>query len=640
MENVFERIEMKNITLIFGIFLIIATAVLGYSISIEETYSGFTNSQTCYAHGNHVFLLDHYRVYSFNPSTGAFVDTLNLGEYVRSIDIEGSVAVVMGITKLYLIDVSDPTSMTLLDDLSVGMGSMGWDAVIDGSMVYCAVQNRAIVAEITGTSLTMRGAFYPYGSFPMVRCIEINGETMYVGDANSGIYAVDVSNPATPSIRMSASTPGSKIDLEVLPGDKLIVADGAYVGIDSTSVRIFDIPTPTTMTEIGAWVQFGGDAIEVNTPSPYNRVALADGEGGVKIIDISDPDDPYLVAHQATTDLINGIYVSNDTLYVAGMSNFYIMTTDAFGSDSDTVVTHVPASVDSVWPEDLIISSCAPYFDWFYTAGSLPIDPGSAIIEINGATFTGYDTEVSIGGGIISIDMEGYPYLSHDTVYAELTYLSDTAGSTAVGIGLSSLIVLDLDPPALTDVSPMPGDSVHRDSVAVSGNIADSGPASLDESGFRVIINSISYSPSGIYLDFIPPAFICTPMGSFSPGNEVEVCVTAEDMPDECPSNELDTCWIFFIRTTGIAESGLPDNVSLSASPNPFNSATTLTIGSLPEGESRLEIFDIHGRMVDVIEKSKFVNNRAVWEPSAEIGSGLYFAGFPGGEMIRVVFLK
>ncbi len=631
---------MRNITLISGIFLIITTAVVGYTISIEETYSGFSNSQTCAVHGDYVFLLDHYKIYSFNPSTGAFVDTLNLGEYVRSIDFEGSVAVVMGISNLYLIDVSDPTSMSTLDNLSVGMGSMGWDAVIDGSMVYCAVQNRAIIAEVTGSSLTMRGAFYPYGSFPMVRCIENNGETMYVGDGNSGIYAVDVSNPATPSIRMSASTPGSKIDLEVIPGDKLIVADGAYVGIDSTSVRIFNIPAPTTFTEIGAWVQFGGDAIEVNTPSPYNRVALADGEGGVKIIDISDPDDPHLLVQQATTDLINGIYVSNDTLYVAGMSNFYIMTTDAFGSDSDTVVTHISASIDSVSPDEILISSCAPYFEWFYTEGSLPIDPGSALIEIDGETFTGFDTEVSIGGGIISIDMDGYPYSSHDTVHAELTYLADTADSAAVGIGMSSSMILDLDPPSLTDVYPMPGDSVHRDSVAVSGSIADYGPAGLDESGFRVIIDGISYSPSGIYLDFTPPAFTCTPMGSFSPGNEVEVCVTAEDMPELCSSNELDTCWTFFIRTAGIGESGLPENVSLSASPNPFNSATMLTIGQMPKGETRLEIYDIHGRIVDVIDKSRFVNNRAVWEPSPEIGSGLYFAGFPNGEMIRVVFLK
>lgn len=630
---------MKKTIFIFIVLIGLAALAYSQSITIEETYPGFTNAQVCAKYGGYVYLLDHYNIYSYDPSLGSIVDTLNVGEYVRNIDFSGSKAVVVAVSTIYLIDISYPTDMASLDMIPVS-GSMGWDVAIEGSIVTVAAQSQAMVIEIVGDSLMSRGVYYPISPFPMVRSIEINGETMYVGDANGGIYSVDVSTPSSPILRMTTSTPGNKVGLEVIPGDKLIVADGAYTGVDSTSVRIFDIPSPTSFTELGAWVQLGGDAIGTSTPSPYNRLALADGEGGVKILDISDPDSPYLVVEQTTTDMVNGVSVSGDTIFVAGRNNFYVMTTDAFIADTDTVVTHVPATIDSVCPDHLIISACQPYFEWYYTEGSEPIDPGSVVIEINGETFTGFDIEVFVEDGIVGIDMEGYSYSTYDTIVGELVELYDEAGSTAVGLGLSATIVLDLDSPQISDVFPADGDSVREDSVVITGELMDIGPGPLADTEFRVIVDGVSYSPAGSYLDFTPPDFVCTPMGSFSPGDEVELCFLAEDMPDECVPNILDTCWNFYITTTGIEETEQPNNFSISAYPNPFNAATVFYFSNMARDDSPLLIYDIHGRIVDRIERNEFTENRAVWEPSSKISSGLYFAKIHGGNLTRVVLLR
>lgn len=637
--NIFERMKMNYRTIFVILLLIAVTGLFGQSITVRATYPGFTNSQACAAYGDYIYILDYYNVYAYSTLSGTFVDTLNLGEYVRQIDFYGTQAVVVGISNIYLIDISTPSAMSALGSLSVGVGSMGWDVALNGSMVYVAAQNRAFIAEITGTSLTYRGEFLPFGFFPMVRCIEINGTTMFVGDGNGSLYAVDVTNPASPSIRMTAATPGSKIDLEVLPGNKLVVADGAYVGMDSTSIRIFNIATPTTLTELGAWVQFGGDAIETHTPAPHTRTALADGEGGVKIIDISTPADPYLVVSQATSDLINGIFVRNDTLFVAGMSNFYIMTTDAFGSDTDTVITHIPAIIDSVRPSGTHISSCEPYFEWFYTPGSNPINTSSVVIEVNGTPVDGSDPRVFFDSGVISIDLGSSSYSTFDTSRATLTFLEDVAGSLAVGLGLWGSVLLDFDSPILGEVSPSAGEVVHRDSVEIVGTVAEIGPSGLDEAGFRIIVNGISYSPSSIYLDFTPPTFVCTPMGSFSPGSSVEICILAADMPEYCDPNVLDTCWTFFIRATGITDERLPEKFTAYAYPNPFNSAVSIHFANIPEG-SDLSIFDIRGNIVGKIASSEFKNNRTVWTPPDEAASGIYFACFPGGEILRITLLR
>jgi len=118
--------------------------------------------------------------------------------------------------------------------------------------------------------------------------------------------------------------------------------------------------------------------------------------------------------------------------------------------------------------------------------------------------------------------------------------------------------------------------------------------------------------------------------------------------------------YIRFIRTTAIDEfspSAKPAVFAISAYPNPFNSAVTITVG---EGlrPSRVEIYDINGRIVAKIippsppftrgeevdtPLSKGDLGGLVWQPGPSLGSGVYLvrASF-GDESVskRVVYLK
>ena len=106
-----------------------------------------------------------------------------------------------------------------------------------------------------------------------------------------------------------------------------------------------------------------------------------------------------------------------------------------------------------------------------------------------------------------------------------------------------------------------------------------------------------------------------------------------------------------------------PNSFSLSAHPNPFNSAVRISVG---EGlrPSRIEIFDIAGRMVanlpslsvplpggegsgsfSLWEKVAEGRMRAefLWSPDENIGSGIYLirAKIGDGEITkRIVYLK
>jgi hypothetical protein len=91
-----------------------------------------------------------------------------------------------------------------------------------------------------------------------------------------------------------------------------------------------------------------------------------------------------------------------------------------------------------------------------------------------------------------------------------------------------------------------------------------------------------------------------------------------------------------------------PERLSLSTYPNPFNSAVKISVG---EGlvPSRIEIFDINGRIVDDLSPlTRGVAPEAmgcvlVWKPDASVGSGVYLvrAKVADNETTkRIVYLK
>jgi len=92
--------------------------------------------------------------------------------------------------------------------------------------------------------------------------------------------------------------------------------------------------------------------------------------------------------------------------------------------------------------------------------------------------------------------------------------------------------------------------------------------------------------------------------------------------------------------TTGIAENKLPDELGITAYPNPFNSAVTLEfcgVGATyrSPGQIAVEIYDIHGRLVYAPSPSALLpkgeggsKNRMrtfIWTPDETLPSGVYF---------------
>ena len=102
-------------------------------------------------------------------------------------------------------------------------------------------------------------------------------------------------------------------------------------------------------------------------------------------------------------------------------------------------------------------------------------------------------------------------------------------------------------------------------------------------------------------------------------------------------------------------EINMPEEISLTAYPNPFNSAVKIRVRGVEDSRGRVEIFDINGRNVAQLPVgagskparaggSRTLPYEITWQPDESLGSGVYLvrAKIEDGQTAtrRVVYLK
>ncbi len=80
-------------------------------------------------------------------------------------------------------------------------------------------------------------------------------------------------------------------------------------------------------------------------------------------------------------------------------------------------------------------------------------------------------------------------------------------------------------------------------------------------------------------------------------------------------------------------DTNLPDNIELSAYPNPFNSSTVIEYDLAVPSEVSIGIFDILGRRVETIEQGRQPagNHSVIWDATGQ-SSGIYFYRLKAGD--------
>jgi hypothetical protein len=255
-------------------------------------------------------------------------------------------------TYLFYKPASAVTTTTTIDDL---ITFRAWDR----SGGYSNGQNGVnVVPAITNAVGTYNTPDYADGV-----TLSADGKVAYVADQSGGLQAIDVSNPAAPTLLRSWAPTSSANDVAIA-GDYAYVADGvnglkivnlktmateggldttanpflmigaqsslgiavfgdyAYLADGAEGLKVVNIKDPTAPvlkgtynTDGTAWGVFVGQTMDGNTLKTYAYVA--DGAKGLLIIDVTNPLSPTKVGTRDTTGTAYRVTVAGDYAYVA-----------------------------------------------------------------------------------------------------------------------------------------------------------------------------------------------------------------------------------------------------------------------------------------------------------------------------------
>ncbi len=240
-----------------------------------------------------------------NPSYAGGYDTPNTA---MDVTISGDYAYVADVLSgLQVVDISDPTSPAYAGSYDTPGGASG--VAVWGDYAYVADYDSGLtvidISDPTSPAYAGGATGFYYAS-----SVAIAGDYAYVANRDFGLIVVDISDPVNPYSCGAYDTIGRVNDV-VVSGDYAYVANGG----SWDCLLVIDISDPCIPSFAGFVSTEPGDALGVAVSGDYAFVVK--GLNGLQIVDISDPNNPSLIAGYDTPGQAYDVAVSGDYTYVA-----------------------------------------------------------------------------------------------------------------------------------------------------------------------------------------------------------------------------------------------------------------------------------------------------------------------------------
>jgi hypothetical protein len=218
------------------------------------------------------------------PVTSAFLAAIPAptGTAYSPFYLNGKIYVAYGTAGLRILDVSNPSSTTLLSTTALGGDSRG--AVVSGNYAYIAARDSGVfVVDVTNAASPVK-----LNTLKTKRAngIAISGNYLYVAAADSGLAVASITSPATPAF-VAFTHPGAQY------GENVAVA-GSVAGLtDYNKILFFDVSTPTAPIAKGITSTFttGNEGFAI----AGNYAYVPDGDS-MKIFNIANLLTPTMVS--------------------------------------------------------------------------------------------------------------------------------------------------------------------------------------------------------------------------------------------------------------------------------------------------------------------------------------------------------
>jgi len=535
-----------------------------------------------------------------DPTAPAALGSLGTSDtFCTYVTVRDGVAWLTGGFGLIAADISDPAAPTQIGSFGTGGETTYEIAFIDDTTFLPGLDGLRTL-DVSDPAAIMELALVPGSQF-LSTDSEPGTATAYYAERFTGIYELDVTDPADPVQESEVRTAGFAHKMAFV-GDLLYVTDLAgglrildTSGEETVELSRLDVP-PNTQ-----FVALEGD---------FAYVADADfGGTGLTIIDVSDPADPQIVGSFASANQAFGLDVVTDgedvTVYLAnGFSGIVVL--DASDPANVTELGGFPFGANAF---DVAVRDGVAYVASF-GGGMLTLDVS------NPANITQLDAEPTFGF-LNAIDLDA------SAINNSYAYLAD---------GQNGLRVVDISDPAdIVSLDTYPTLSQARDVAATSQQLSDAGEYKLiyiadDFFGLREFM--------GGALDF-------DETGSFESGDRgigVATNRTGTDLDEALVALAAGEAGVYLFE--------LPPNILVanedgttaeafmlqSAFPNPFRAATTVRFTLPDAADVTLAVYDVLGRRVATLEDGTLAagDHEATFD-AAGLPSGVYLVRLDAG---------
>ncbi len=220
-----------------------------------------------------------------------------------------------------VLDVSDPSAPSPLGGILLGQGDVS-DIVLTGTIAYAVNGDGLRTVDVADPEEpTLMGSVDLTGT---MGALAVSGSYAYVNgvvDWTDGwLYVVDISDPEHPALVESYDTPGNAGDIAVVTGPSTGSGQGTVYVADGDDLLVLDVSDPGDPTELGTYTP--PEPIRAVQAISTTAYLLTEGEfplggGHLRIVDLSDPVSPNPLGSYDALEGGNDLYLVDDTAYVA-----------------------------------------------------------------------------------------------------------------------------------------------------------------------------------------------------------------------------------------------------------------------------------------------------------------------------------
>ncbi|MFP4458209.1 MAG: gliding motility-associated C-terminal domain-containing protein [Candidatus Zixiibacteriota bacterium] len=182
------------------------------------------------------------------------------------------------------------------------------------------------------------------------------------------------------------------------------------------------------------------------------------------------------------------------------------------------------------------------------------VDDTTIMIVINETDTFGVDDDAlnfDETAGILEFCPESWRlWADEESVWVELIAADDTLGNP-LATPLEWGFAVDLSAPEVSGIMPEDGDTVTMLYPVIELDITDN-LSGVDPASILLNVDGIDYTIDSSAISWTHDEHIRFASDMlYRGGDSVQVCFHAEDSPDTCAANYMDTCWVFYIEAGG-----------------------------------------------------------------------------------------